>query len=140
VTADLIKQMKDLHDSMMESARDCFSDVALGHLRCLIRLAFEFHDFCDTKKASQPEHDLEFVSESIFAGIDSYLMVNATYRVLTDAKESDIRWDILSRPALISQFEQIYQRFVTENNFSNKSRMLLDLYKIQAVFAGAFHE
>jgi len=42
--------------------------------------------------------------------------------------------------SLRDRFLSLYREFVAETKFENKCRLLLDLFKLQIVFAGAFYD
>ena len=142
---------------MVESAKATFEEPALDDLRCLIRLTVEFHGCLQN---GQPEiqarletlnlykfspqqieeEELNYSICSIFSGIASFQNVNSGYKVLLGATNSGVAWGSVSKASLRNQFNSIFDEFILVNQFEKKCRLLLDLFKIQIVFAGVFFE
>lgn len=150
---------KEMQTSMAEAARSCFSESEQDHLRCLVRLTIEFHNYLQNGAPQLRDiakyrlvgdfhiqlnaidlNELKYSSESIFSGIDSFCSVNAAYRVLVGATNSKVECDMVSMDSLINKFIYMFREFIVETNFENKCRLLLDLFKIQIVFAGVFYD
>ena len=147
---------------MVESARQFFSESEQDHLRCLIRLAVEFNDYLQhgipglqmiagnyqhavgghiqIRPDESEQNALKYSIESIFSGIESFCRVNAAYRVLYSATSSRVDWGKVSVIALKEQFVSAFHEFTKETDFGKKCRLLLDLFKIQIVFAGMFYD
>ena len=144
---------------MVESAKSCFSDSELDDLRDLIELTVEFHDFLqyghsdlrgqlkyymhslDLDAHFHPdEAEREYAIHSIFSGIDSFCRVNVAYRILVGATKSKIDWGMISMQSLKELFNSTFHRFDLEAHFEKKCRLLLDLFKIQIVFAGMLYD
>src|SRR6266446_7073404 len=105
---NVTKRVEEIQASMVESAKSCFDESELGHLRCLIRLAVEFHDYLehgrveiatsilegphakyvtDVQSASTDpfnKYDLGFVCDSIRSGVDSFCTLNVSYHAPLD--------------------------------------------------------
>ncbi len=107
-----IEQVRAIQASMVESGRSYFLESELDDLCCLIR--------CD----------------SVFSGVDSFGLVSAAYRVLPGAGQTTITWDGKSVDSLKEEFVSKYSEFSDETNFEKRCRLLLDLFKLQIVFAG----
>jgi hypothetical protein len=158
---DLIIRVKEIQSSMVESAKSCFSEPELGHLRCLIRLAVEFHDYlehgsadvatrlldgplakyvADAQSASADpfnKYDLEYTCGSIRSGVPSFCLLSDRYRVMAGATGSRVEWGMISSRELFKKhFISMFNNFIEEVNFVSKYRLLLDLFKLQIVFAG----
>jgi hypothetical protein len=149
---------------MVEAARSFFDESELGHLRCLIRLAAEFHNYlehgsidiatrlldgpfakyvADAQSASADpfnKYDLEYTCASIRSGVPSFCLLNDRYRVMDNATDSRVEWGMISSRELFEkQFISMFNKFTEEVNFESKCRLLLDLFKLQIVFAGISH-
>ena len=140
---------------MVEST---FEEKQLSHLRTLIRLTIEFYDYLNpgNPEASEfagsilihnvpvglhPERfELEYSIESILSGIESFCIVNAGYKVLVGAMLTTIAWNQVSALTLKDQFIAMFDEFVAEKAFERKCRLLLDLFKLQIVYAGMFYD
>jgi len=135
------EQTHAIQASMLESARSCFLESELDHLRCLIRLAVEFSYYLKTEDVtSLVSGDLRYVCDSIFSGVDSFGLVSAAYRDLPGARASDLVWDGESIGSLKEDFLRRYREFCDETDFEKRCRILLDLFKLQIVFAGLSYE
>jgi hypothetical protein len=163
---NVTKRAKEIQASMLESAKSCFDETELGHLRFLIRLAVEFENYLehgsveiarsmqqqpyvgltsaefrkDVRNASSDpfnKYDLGYVCESIFSGVDSFWDLSTTYRRSVGATDSKIKWGMVSsRESFKANFVSMFNKFTEEVNFENKCRLLLDLFKLQIVFVG----
>jgi hypothetical protein len=130
------------------------------HLRCLIRLTVEFYDYLQIGNPGLRQlaknqfaavnieldaNDLDnqeggYSIESIFSGIDSFASVTHTYSILIGATKSRIQWGNLSPQTLKVEFVAMFYDFELEVDFIKKCRLLLDLFKLQIVFAGMFYD
>ena len=162
----VFKRVKEIQASMVESAKSYFDDSELGHLRAVIRLTLEFHDYLehgsveivrgiqqqpyigltsaefrnDVRNASSDpfnKYDLGYVCESILSGVDSFWDLSTTYRRSVGAIDSQVDWSMISsRESFRTQFLSMFDKFTEEVNFESKFRFLLDLFKLQIIFAG----
>jgi hypothetical protein len=147
--------MQTIQASMVESSRPCFEEPGQEHLCYLIKLTMEFNDYLqhgipelrdlmehnqhrfDGDLLSFPEsNELQYSIESIFSGIEAFCSVNAAYNVLIEATDSEIEQSIISVPWLKKKFTSTFRDFVAEPEFKRKCRLLLDLFKMQIIFAG----
>jgi hypothetical protein len=125
---------------MVKSALPCFSADEQRHLRTLVRLVFEFHDFLSMRNSfQQTKGQLMYMADSIFSGIDSFCYVNDAYRVLKESEESKFDWLKVSKRTLTAQFGKMFDDFCVESNFERRCRILLDLFRIQIVYAAAVY-
>ena len=168
--SDVFKRVNEIQASMVESAKSYFDDSELGHLRAVIRLTLEFHDYLehgsvvvargiqqqpyvgltsaefrkDVRNASTDsfnKYDLGYVCESILSGVDSFWDLSATYRRSVAETDSKIKWGMVSsRESFKAQFVSMFNEFTEEVNFESKCRLLLDLFKLQVVFAGISYD
>ena len=161
---DIKERVQTIQQSMLESdcARSCFEEPEQDHLRCLVRLTVEFNDYLSSgnpqlrelAKRFQDRHrlsiqiqphelvlnELNYSIQSIFSGIESFCRVNAAYKVLVGATSSWVEWGKVSMILLEEQFVSMFREFSTEANFHKKCRLLLDLFKLQIVFAGMLYD
>jgi hypothetical protein len=137
---NLKKQIRETQAVMLENTRSCFSESEQDNLRCLIRLTIEFNSYLQFSQAdSQNIDELKYRIESIFSGIESFCNVNAAYRVLVGATSSKIEWNQVCLAPLDEKFVFMFREFNKEAIFERKCRLLLDLFKLQIVFAGVFY-
>lgn len=166
MNSNTVKRVKEIQASMIESAKSCFDDAQLGHLRAVIRLTVEFHDYLehgsvdvalgvqqlpyveltsaefreDLRSASTDpfnKYDLEYACESILSGVDSFRNLDPTYKSSEGATASKVEWGIFSsRESFKTQFVVMFKEFTEELNFEKKCLLLLDLFKLQIIFVG----
>jgi hypothetical protein len=131
--------------NMEKSARPGFDDKDIEHLRILIRVTMEFHDYLRLAPPwpqfpGDPFHDMTYMIDKILINIDSFRSVLHTYGVLVGSTKSRIEWSEVGVQSLKDRFLSLYPEFVAETEFENKCRLLLDLFKLQIVFAGSFYD
>jgi len=84
---------------------------------------------------------MESACRAIRSGVDSFCGLNATYRILSGATGSNIKWGMISSwESFKVRFISMFDEFTAEVHFENKCRLLLDLFKLQIVFAGVLYE
>ena len=126
--------------AMVQWASD-FSESELGDLGSVVRLTVEFVYFLRRwDMGSVDTHTLEYVGDSILWGVDSFLSVCHAYRVLVGQTRSTLPERVISRAALKDEFMAMYNIFAVETNYEKKCRLLLDLFKLQIVFAGLTYD
>ena len=148
--------VRKIQDSMVEST---FSESEHAHLCALIRLTVEFYDFLQVgnlqvreyaKRTKQhlwlkdpnqlKEFEQEYSIETIFSGIDGFCSVSAAYSVLQGASRSAIQWDKVTALTIGDQFIEMFDEFILEAPFERRCRLLLDLFKLQIVYAGISYD
>jgi hypothetical protein len=135
---EVVQRLRRTQDSMIQSVRDCFSESEIDHLRCVVRLVIEFHYYLQL--ACGHSFCLEYVCGSIFSGLDSCQSLTHGYNALVGAMKSQLEWPTLSSPSLKEKFAALFNQFDKEAIFERKCRYLLDLFKLQIVFAGFVYE
>jgi len=140
-----IQRVQAIQLSMQESARPAFDDEHIQNLGILIRVTVEFHDYLRSASPwpqfpDDPFHDMTYMIDKILFNIDSFRIVLHTYGVLVGSTKSRIDWSAVGVQSLKDRFLSLYPEFVAETKFENKCRLLLDLFKLQIVFAGAFYD
>ena|SRR5579864_1064915 len=142
---DEIERIRAIQQSMEEPARLRFMDEDFQQLRVLVRLTVEFHDYLTATPPwpafpDDPFHDMTYTIDKVLFNIDSFRTVIHSYGILVGATRSTIDWKVINVQSLKDEFISIYDAFVAETNFESKCRLLLDLVKLQIVFAGAFYD
>lgn len=138
---DIRERIQAIQISMVESARSTFQESELDHLRCLVRLTVEFHHYLQRATiGALDQRELRYASESVFSGVDSFSTVAAAYRVLVGSTNSRIEWTTVSVRSLSEEFLSTFHKFDLEGSFEEKCRLLLDLFKLQIVFAGMLYD
>lgn len=135
-----IEQVRAIQASMVESGRSYLLESELDDLCCLIRLTVEFFHYLQGEEfAPLVEDNLRYVCDSVFSGVDSFGLVSAAYRVLPGARQTTLAWDGKSVDSLKEEFVSKYSEFSDETNFEKRCRLLLNLFKLQIVFAGLLY-
>jgi hypothetical protein len=165
VTDGLQERVREIQDSLAKAAQSRFDESELAHLRCLVRLAVEFNDYLehgsvtiarsmlegpgakyvpDLQSASADpfnKYDLDFVCQSVRSGVNSFCTLSGSYKMLKGAIESNADWStISSMQAFKTNFAAMFREFVQETHFERKCRLVLDMFKLQIVFAGVSYE
>ena len=141
MTTTLVQQVRAIQASMLESGRGHLLEVELDDLRCLIRLAVEFYHYLGGVKFESLDYDeVRYVSESIFSGVDSFCTLTSAYRSFGHATQSSVDWNALACASIKDQFIALYGKFTFETDFAKRCRLLLDLFKLQILFAGAYYD
>ena len=134
---DFRRTVESIFEPAAESAKPGFNEADLRSLHSLISLTVEFHIYLTATNILQPErNDVAYACESIFSGIESFVAVNNSYRILVGSITSELEWNLANLGSLKEQFISMYQEFLAESVFERKCRLLLDLFKLQIVFAG----
>lgn len=117
---DVFGRVQEIQASMVASAQSCFDQSELSHLRGVIRLTVEFHDYlengsvdlatsilsgplakyvADVRHASTDpfnKYDMEYACESIRSGVDSFCRLSASYKILDGATGGMVEWGVAS--------------------------------------------
>ena len=126
--------------SMLEDASH-FLDSELEHLGIVIRLTVEF--FYRLQKVdidSVDAESLRYWGGSIFPNVGSFCSLCQAYRTTEGETRSKLPQRIISRAALKEEFIAMYREFAGETNFEKRCRLLLDLFKLQIIFAGMTYD
>ena len=139
-TSDVVRQRQEAIQVLMaQPARESgFSEAELGDLKVAISLTVEFHAYLQISCTHRL--CLEYACESIFSGIERYSGLTHAYKVLVEATESQIQWSDLGSGLVKEKFMSMFDTFESEEHFEQKCRLLLDLFKVQIVFAGISYD
>ncbi len=137
-SGDIRQRVETIQVSMAGSSEGHFSASELDHLRTVIRLTVEFHYYLQL--ACTHRFCMMYASESIFSGVDSYCSITRAYKMFVGARESRVEWSTIAVMSLKRQFASVFDEFDRETNFEDKCRLLLDLFKLQIVFAGVSYD
>jgi hypothetical protein len=143
MTTEYDHRIKTLQEAMEESARPAFDDGDIENLRILIRLSVDFYYYLNSippwpRFADDPVHNTMYKIDSSFFNIDSFRRVMSAYGILVGATTTTVDWETVHVGSLKPQFLSVYEAFIAAGEFEAKCRLLLDLVKLQIVFAGAF--
>jgi hypothetical protein len=104
----------------------------------LIRLTLEFHDYLHGA-GSGPKLEPRCTCEAVFGGVESFTMVMRGYKGSFGQRHGSLE-DTVSLSFLKAQFLPMFDEFIAEQSFERKCGLLLDLFKLQIVFAGLMYE
>lgn len=109
----------------------------LDDLRCVIRLAVETFYYLQRADVNDPQYgiDLRHQCESTFSGIESFSSVARIYKVIGDRSTGLLSPQVPSLTKLKEQFSSLYDEFCHEATFEERCLLLLDLFRLQLVFA-----
>ncbi|HVW84714.1 MAG TPA: hypothetical protein VHB50_08530 [Bryobacteraceae bacterium] len=132
-----VEQIRAIQASMVESGGSFFLASELDDMRCLIRLTVEFFYYLQGEDVAPfVEDKLRYVRDSVFSGLSSFDLVSAAYRTLPGARATTLASSERSTDSVKEEFAAKYREFSDEMDFEAKCRLLLDLFKLQIVFAG----
>ena len=124
-------------ETEMSDAASQFSKSELEALGAIIRLTVEFLYYLKRTDMDSPDpHGVEWVNESTVSSLEFFIAVCQIYRITQGHVGSKLSRSVTSLTALRDEFVTRYQAFVDERSFEKKCGILLDLYKLQIVFAG----
>jgi hypothetical protein len=138
---DQMERVQAICLSMEESARPGFDDNDIENLRILVRITVQFYDYLtSTVPSADPSGDRNYVLDRVFFHVESFRLVMHSYGVLVGATPSTIDWNTINLKSVENQFISTYHAFVRQMPFEDKCRLLLDLVKLQIVFAGVSYD
>jgi len=162
VTAALSERYAPVQRWMEAEARSTFSQPQLDSLRVLVRITFEFSRYLEFPKISdlkdylpkepslrkfyleQPhlfdDFELKYAINTILNAVEFFLRVDHAYSALANSIESSVDWDEISRANLEKNFIVKFSEFQAESVFERKCRILLDLFRLQLVFAAFYSD
>jgi hypothetical protein len=134
---DDTNNMQRLQNGLLHSAGSCFTEREQDNLRCLIRITCEFETFLRAIKTAASEiSETEYNVETTFSGIDAFVSVSHAYRILVGALPSNIGWDSFLLDSFRRKYLTKFEELSKDGRFENRCRLLLDIFKMQLVFAG----
>jgi hypothetical protein len=143
---DEIQIVSKITASMVQEPEADFGKEEIENLGILIRLSVQFHNFLTSRGRWPvfPEdsfHNMTYVAESIFWNVNSFIYLSRnSYGIMTGRTRSVIDWDAVTAHSIKDRYLSMYQEFIGEADFLKKYRVLLDLYKLQLVYAGMFYD
>jgi hypothetical protein len=134
------KQIRAIQDSLLEASRSYFVEGE-GYLEALMCTAQSVVTFLQllrkTDLAAWDSTQLSDEAYVVFSGIKEFIRLNSGYTTTGEATRSGLDWRRpLSLASLQEQFTSKYEEFLAETDFVRRCRLLLDLFKLQIVFAG----
>lgn len=133
-------EVQTIQASMVETASH-FLDSESEALRVVIRLTVEFfHCLQRSDIDSADTENVKYMAESVFSGVDFFRSLCQAYGTTAGATRSVLPQRVTSRAALKEEFIAMYREFAEEMNFEKRCRLLLDLFKLQIIFAGMTYD
>jgi hypothetical protein len=151
-----------VQSSLVEEARSTFSASELESLRVLIRITFEFAYHLEHPRTTElsdylpgepslrefylahphmfDDCELEYAIDTIFSSVEFFVSVHQAYSVLAGRIDSTVNWDEISGATFKEKFNFKFGEFQAEPVFEKKCRILLDLFKLQLVFAAFYYD
>lgn len=134
-------EIKRIGESIASGASH-FNESQVEALHVVVRLTVEFFYYLQRGNISLSDYEsLSHVDESIFSGLDSFCLLSQAYRTTAGETRSALAERVVSSgTALAATFLAMYRDFADESNFERKCRLLLDLFKLQIIFAGLTYD
>ncbi|HWF12059.1 MAG TPA: hypothetical protein VG297_26505 [Bryobacteraceae bacterium] len=130
-----------MQDSLIAAGKDLFLPSELDDLRSIIRLTMEFFDYLQggNPELGLRDYDTRYRCDSIFSGVESFCLVSYAYDILPGALGTTLDHVITSEDRLRTEFLAKYDQFLLDNSFEMRCRLVLDLFKLQIIFAGLMY-
>lgn len=126
----------------MVEAASHFRDKEREALGCIVSLTVEFHHIVRRIDLDSPDAKefLQYVGDSTFCGVDSFMILYSAFRLRGRYTHSRLPQRVISIAALREEFVAMYRVFADEKDFEKRCRLLVDLFKLQIVFAGLTYD
>jgi len=119
---------------MLAEAEASEVPMELDHLAGLIRVVELFNaDICEGTLFAARRMPSSMWCDSIFAGVSSFLRISDSARILSELELTV--WPSMTGPELMNEFRVSYQKFHSDDDFEHRLVLLLDLYKLQILWA-----
>jgi hypothetical protein len=137
--------MEEIRDLMAVDARPGFSEADIEHLHVLIRLVTQFRDYLrsaapDLAISSSNFEETMYVIDAILFNVESFRKIMQSYSVLVGSEASTLSAKAITVASVGDQFLKLYDVFLHEAGFEPRCRLLLDMFKLEIVFAGAYYD
>lgn len=124
---------------------EVFDEDDRDKLRTLIRVAVEFNDYLQSIRPwphfpDDPFNNMTYMVDTILIHVDSFGDMVHLYGILRGSASSTVNWDAVTAGSIKKEFLTLYDEFLVQRDFLRKFRILLDLYKLQIVYAGIFFD
>jgi hypothetical protein len=139
---DYRERVQSIMLTMERHAPPSFDGEEIQSLRILVRVAVQFYNYLNWSPSIGDDVHAEmcYVLDRTFVHFDSFLMIMHAYGILEGSMVSTLDWNIVNIHTLRDKYLKVFDSFVQEETFVKKCRLLLDLVKLQIVFAGAFYD
>ena len=138
--SDSPEEVLRIRTSMIEAARPYLVEEYFDDLGVVVRLTVEFYFFLQRDWRSFDAQGLTYLADSILCGTEFFASAASAYRGVAGSRIESLEWGLLSSfETLRDRFISGYREFLVEANFERRLKQLLDLYKLQIVFAGMIY-
>jgi hypothetical protein len=139
-SSELAERVHDIQVPMLQEAESVLRPEGVQGLRCLIRLAVEFESLLIADPMALDEESLAYECDSIFAGVDSFVATRNEVEVECGRQTPHAAQQFLASFSDVkSDFQAKYLRFLAETDFGTRCRLVLDLFRVQLVFAATMY-
>lgn len=128
-----IEEVREAQALMLAASQSYLVGSEPDDLRGLIRITIEFFHFLE---GDFTRDEAEYAVDTVFSGVNSFMSLSAAYRSISNKAPTAVNWDEISRTTLPQVFLALYQQFRFERNFERQFKLLLDLFRLQLIFAG----
>jgi hypothetical protein len=132
-----VEQVREIQAAMAESGKECFPESQMDEMNVLVRLAVEFFDALQREDVVPlAGEELRYLCDSVFSGVDSFGLTASAYRSMAGNRATTLSSGAKSVESVKEEFVSKYGEFFQESDFERRCRLLLDLFKLQIIFAG----
>jgi hypothetical protein len=141
-----MERVRTIVASVEEVGRAVLDDEGeMEKLRTLIRVTVEFRGYLLSTPPwphfpDNPFDNMTYMLDKIIWHGDWFHDMVCVYGILVGATRTKLDWSTITAQTLKDRFLSLYDEFVAQRNFQKKLRLLLDLYKLQIVYAGMFYD
>ncbi len=131
--------------AMVAEVRAELEEKDLQEIGELVEVGVQFFHFLTARGRwpafpEDPFLNMTYEVSGLLCHVDTFLSLVGLYGILTGSKPSMIDWSAVTASSLKDRYLSAYQEFIDETHFVKKLRLLLDLYKLQLVYAGMFYD
>lgn len=132
------KQVRAIQEALLDASRSYLVEAYQESLMAVSQSVVTFFQLLrKTDFAAWDSTQLNDAAYVVFSGIEQFIYLNSGYTTTGEATGSSLDWSRpLSLASLQEQFMSKYDEFLAETDFVKRCRLLLDLFKLQIVFAG----
>lgn len=133
MTNPSIEEVREAQALMLAAGQSHLVGSEPDDLRALVRITIEFFYFLQEDFNGD---EASYAIDTVFSGVDSFMSLSAAYRSISNKAPTAVNWDEISRTTLRQVFLALYQRFRSDQKFETQLKLLLDLFRLQLIFAG----
>lgn len=134
-------EVTKIYEFMADSKESSFLESENAAVFELIKVTVEFWHYLLSANIDSPDDDaLRYACESTFAAVDEFCLISSAYRMQPGARRSSRLVEIPSSLTVKNLYISTYRQLSLETTFEGKCRLLLELFKMQMIFAGLRYE